>query len=62
MCARRDLRIIRVSTDGETPERVAERVLSLIEGAGAGREANGEGTNGRRADARVEIGQARGAI
>jgi thymidylate kinase len=34
MCARRDLRIIRVSTEGETPERVAERVLSIIGGAG----------------------------
>ena len=62
MCARRDLRIIRVGTDGETPERVAERVLSAIGGAGAGREANRDGTDGQWAGTRVEVEQARGAI
>lgn len=46
MCARGNLKIIRVSMDGETPERVAERVLSIIEGAG------GESVGERKVKAR----------
>jgi shikimate kinase len=58
MCAHSDLKIIRLSADGETPGRVAERVLSIVEGAAAGRgaPAGGRGdARGSDARRRVEI-------
>jgi shikimate kinase len=65
MCARRDLKIIRVSTEGETPERVAEQVLSIIAGevaargpkVGYGLKVAGTG-EGRARGRQAEIGRA----
>lgn len=57
MSARRDLKIIRASTDGETPGRVAERVLSVIGGAGvaqAGEQRTHERAEAVRAAGRLE--------